>query len=160
MNLQEKLTSESGDVDAADELTKIIQRHLEEKNIKQLDVTGLNQLDRHLHNFLRQVKIRKVTFCRICVYNNIKYVLTCICFRTDTANDGSCQGLATTGTFTIIEKNWHITAINYIIMVLMFCTCTREQETRLKKENKIMMEEVKVKNPFFPNLAIKRDQYH
>ncbi|KAI3722210.1 hypothetical protein L2E82_33240 [Cichorium intybus] len=59
INLQEKLASESGDVGAADELTEIIQRHLEDKNIKQLDVTGLNQLDRHLHNFLCQVRIRK-----------------------------------------------------------------------------------------------------
>ncbi|KAI3722184.1 hypothetical protein L2E82_33213 [Cichorium intybus] len=59
INLQEKLASEYGDVSAADELTEIIQRHLEEKNLKQLDITSLNQLERHLHNFLRQVRIRK-----------------------------------------------------------------------------------------------------
>ncbi|KAI3520661.1 hypothetical protein L1887_10111 [Cichorium endivia] len=88
MNLQEKLASESGDVGAADELTEIIQRHLEDKNIKQLDVTGLNQLERHLHNFIRQVKIKKTQLMM-----------------------GVVKGL-------------------------------QQQETRLKKENKIMMEEI------------------
>ncbi|KAI3520662.1 hypothetical protein L1887_10112 [Cichorium endivia] len=56
---QEKLASEYVDMCAADELTEIIQRHLEEKNIKQLDIIGLNQLERHLHNFLRQIRMRK-----------------------------------------------------------------------------------------------------
>ena len=36
-------------------------RHLEENNIKQLDITGLDQLVQQLNSFLQQVKIRKVS---------------------------------------------------------------------------------------------------
>lgn len=59
MTLQEKLASEYGDACTVDELTHIVQRHLEENNIKHLDIAGFNQLERHLSNFLRLVRIRK-----------------------------------------------------------------------------------------------------
>nr|KAJ0220805.1 hypothetical protein LSAT_V11C200084840 [Lactuca sativa] len=65
MTLQEKLASEYGDACTVDELTHIVQRHLEENNIKHLDIAGFNQLERHLSNFLRLVRIRKIEAARM-----------------------------------------------------------------------------------------------
>ncbi|PWA90613.1 Transcription factor, K-box [Artemisia annua] len=58
--VQERLAPEYRDMFTANELTEMIQRHLEENNIKQLDITGLDQLVQQLNSFLQQVKIRKM----------------------------------------------------------------------------------------------------
>ncbi|PWA90781.1 Transcription factor, K-box [Artemisia annua] len=57
---QERLAPQYRDVFTADELTEMIQRHLEQNNIRQLDITGLDQLVQQLNSFLQQVKIRKM----------------------------------------------------------------------------------------------------
>ncbi|KAL4584142.1 hypothetical protein LXL04_008732 [Taraxacum kok-saghyz] len=54
-----KLPSEYGDMCPADELAEMIQRHVDENNIKKLDTTDLYQLEHNLYDILRLVKIRK-----------------------------------------------------------------------------------------------------
>ncbi|KAL4577099.1 hypothetical protein LXL04_013202 [Taraxacum kok-saghyz] len=59
VNIHEKLASEYTDLSTADELTEMIQRHLDEISLKKLEISGLNQLERELHNLLRVVRVRK-----------------------------------------------------------------------------------------------------
>ncbi|PWA88829.1 Transcription factor, K-box [Artemisia annua] len=60
LHFWQRLAPEYREVFTADELTEMIQRHLEENNIKQLDITDLDQLVQQLNSFLQQVKIRKM----------------------------------------------------------------------------------------------------
>ncbi|KAI3666040.1 hypothetical protein L6452_44678 [Arctium lappa] len=56
---RQKLASEYRGVWTADELTQMIQRHLEERKVEQSDITGLSQLEKEIDGVLQQVRTRK-----------------------------------------------------------------------------------------------------
>ncbi|XP_071693760.1 truncated transcription factor CAULIFLOWER A-like [Rutidosis leptorrhynchoides] len=57
--VREKLALEYGDVPTADELTQMIQCHLEERKIQHADVTKLCELEKQIESSLQQVRFRK-----------------------------------------------------------------------------------------------------